>query len=339
MPEDIAPALLDAIRQDFERNLGGRQRAVQLLEKIQAGGANYADAGDYAEEVGTALADAFRANLSSAVLPDGRMYYNIADRVVRPLLEQDHALVAEAAQTVQQSLNTAAGLGLKPQDVPLNESRVQGLLDKISNAEQYDTVAWVLGEPVKNFSRAIVDESIRRNVEFQGGAGLRPRVIRRVVANCCRWCGRLAGTYTYPDVPQEVYQRHEYCRCTVEYDPGDGRRQNVHTKQWTDPNENVKILERRLVGLRTNNVTIRSVSEHVKQRMTERSVPVDSIQDAIENPLKIGDVKYDKAGRPSFTVTGLKATLAVNPDTGVIVTCYPTHSRTREKLLEELKEK
>ncbi len=249
MPEDIAPALLDAIRQDFERNLGGRQRAVQLLEKIQAGGANYADAGDYAEEVGTALADAFRANLSSSVLPDGRMYYNIADRVVRPLLEQDHALVAEAAQTVQQSLNTAAGLGLKPQAVPLNESRVQGLLDKISNAEQYDTVAWVLGEPVKNFSRAIVDESIRRNVDFQGGAGLRPRVIRRVVANCCRWCGRLAGTYTYPDVPQEVYQRHEYCRCTVEYDPGDGRRQNVHTKQWTTAKERDKIETRKTVGL------------------------------------------------------------------------------------------
>ena len=249
MPEDIAPALLDAIRQDFERNLGGRQRAVQLLEKIQAGGANYADAGDYAEEVGAALADAFRANLSSDVLPDGRMYYNIADRVVRPLLEQDHALVAEAAQTVQQSLNTAAGLGLKPQAVPLNESRVQGLLDKISNAEQYDTVAWVLWEPVKNFSRAIVDESIRRNVDFQGGAGLRPRVIRRVVANCCRWCGRLAGTYTYPDVPQEVYQRHEYCRCTVEYDPGDGRRQNVHTKQWTTASERDKIETRKTVGL------------------------------------------------------------------------------------------
>ena len=249
MPEDIAPALLDAIRQDFERNLGGRQRAVQLLEKIQAGGANYADAGDYAEEVGAALADAFRANLSSDVLPDGRMYYNIADRVVCPLLEQDHALVAEAAQTVQQSLNTAAGLGLKPQAVPLNESRVQGLLDKISNAEQYDTVAWVLGEPVKNFSRAIVDESIRRNVDFQGGAGLRPRVIRRVVANCCRWCGRLAGTYTYPDVPQEVYQRHEYCRCTVEYDPGDGRRQNVHTKQWTTASKRDKIETRKTVGL------------------------------------------------------------------------------------------
>ena len=251
MPEDIAPALLDAIRQDFERNLGGRQRAVQLLEKIQAGGANYADAGDYAEEVGAALADAFRANLSSDVLPDGRMYYNIADRVVRPLLEQDHALVAEAAQTVQQSLNTAAGLGLKPQAVPLNESRVQGLLDKISNAEQYDTVAWVLGEPVKNFSRAIVDESIRRNVDFQGGAGLRPRVIRRVVANCCRWCGALAGSYSYPNVPQDVYRRHENCRCDVTYTPGDGRTQNVWTKSWND-SPDVLAARRNFTGLDTS---------------------------------------------------------------------------------------
>ena len=249
MPEDIAPALLESIRQDFESNLGGRQRAVQLLEKIQAGGANYADAGDYAEEVGAALADAFRANLSSAALPGGRMYWNIADRVVRPLLEQDHTLVAEAAQTVQQSLNTAAGLGIRPQPVPLNESRVEGILNKISAAEQYDDVAWVLGEPVKNFSRAIIDESIRRNVEFQGGAGLRPRVIRRVVANCCRWCSNLAGTYTYPDVPNDVYRRHEYCRCTVEYDPGDGRRQNVHTKRWTTASERDKIETRKKIGI------------------------------------------------------------------------------------------
>ena len=33
--------------------------------------------------------------------------------------------------------------------------------------------------------------------------GLRLRVIRRVVANGCRRCGRLAGICTCPDVPQE----------------------------------------------------------------------------------------------------------------------------------------
>ena len=196
--EDVAPALLEGIRRDFAANLGGRQRAAQLLEKIRAGSATYADAGDYAEEVGMALADAFRANLSGATLPDGRMYWNIAERVVQPMLAEDHALVAEAAQTVQQSLNEAAGLGLRAQDVPLDADRVDGILQKICGADQYDSVSWVLDEPVKNFSRHVVDESLRRNVNFQGRAGLRPRVIRRAEAHCCRWCSSLAGTYAYP---------------------------------------------------------------------------------------------------------------------------------------------
>ena len=36
-PEDVAPALLESIRQDFARNLGGRERAARLLEQIQGG--------------------------------------------------------------------------------------------------------------------------------------------------------------------------------------------------------------------------------------------------------------------------------------------------------------
>src|SRR5699024_8442274 len=106
---------------------------------------------------------AFQANLSSAVLPDGRMYWNIADRVVRPMLEEDNGLVSAAAEQVQTALNEAAGLGLQAQSVPLNESRVKGFLDRLSNALQYDDIAWILGEPVVNFSQAVVDESIRRN--------------------------------------------------------------------------------------------------------------------------------------------------------------------------------
>src|SRR5699024_6529273 len=126
MAEDVAPALLDAIRADFSARLGGRKRAAQLLELIQRGAGTYQDANDYSKQVGEALSEAFQANLSSAVLPDGRMYWNIADRVVRPLLEEDHSLVAAAAEQVQTSLNEAAGLGLQAQAVPLNESRVKG---------------------------------------------------------------------------------------------------------------------------------------------------------------------------------------------------------------------
>ena len=63
-------------------------------------------------------------------------------------------------------------------------------------------------------------------------------------------------------------------------------------------------------------MAIRSVSEHVKQRMTERSVPVDSIQDAIENPPEIGPVKYDKAGRPPFYRCGAQRNASCQPGHG-----------------------
>lgn len=251
MAQDIAPDLLEAIRRDFVRNLGGSKRAAELLEAIQSGRAGYAEAGEYAEEVGRALSEAFQSNLSGDTLPDGRMYWNLADRVIRPLLEEDHALVSEAARQVQQQLNEAAGIGIKAQSVPLDQDRVDGILNRLAAAEQYEAVAWLLGEPVILFSRSVVDESVRRNAEFQGEAGLTPRIIRRAESHCCEWCARLAGTYTYPDVPRDVYRRHDFCRCVVEYDPGDGKRQNVHTKQWLESDETLEY-RRSLEGIDTS---------------------------------------------------------------------------------------
>lgn len=107
MAEDIAPALLEQLQAAFLENLENDKTAAKLLEEIQAGTATYAKAGDYAEQVGAALADAFSACLTADALPDGKMYWNIADRVVRPLLEQDYDLVSDAAVQVQTALNQA----------------------------------------------------------------------------------------------------------------------------------------------------------------------------------------------------------------------------------------
>lgn len=251
MPDDVAPALLEAIRRDFAENLGGRKRATELLQLIRGGSATYVDAGAYAQEVGAALSEAFRANISSAALPEGKMYWNIAERVVQPMLQEDHRIIAEAAKDVQKSLNEAAGLGLAPQEVPLNKSRVDGILNRLTSADKFDDIAWILGEPIINFSQSIVDDSIRRNVDFQGRSGLQPRVVRRVKANCCEWCENLDGSYTYPSVPDDVYRRHERCRCTVEYTPSSGRSQNVWTKQWQEP-EAVLQARREFTGLDTS---------------------------------------------------------------------------------------
>ena len=225
--KDIAPELLERIRADFRALLGDAKPAADT----------YVAAADYAELVGSALAEAFRRNLTADALPDGRLYWNIADRVVRPLLEEEHLLVADASAAVQQALNQQANLGIAPQRAVLHTDAVDDLLNKVSAAEQFEDVAWVLDEPVRTFSRMVVDDTLKRNVDFQGKAGLRPRVIRTAESHCCRWCSALAGTYDYPRVPKDVYRRHERCRCRVEYDPGEGRRQNVWNKTWSEDEE------------------------------------------------------------------------------------------------------
>ena len=93
--KDIAPELLERIRADFLTLLGDAQQEADT----------YTAAAAYAELVGSALADAFRRNLTADILPDGRLYWNIADRVVRPLLEEDYARIADAAAAAQQALN------------------------------------------------------------------------------------------------------------------------------------------------------------------------------------------------------------------------------------------
>ena len=250
--EDIAPQLLETLRSRFSEKIAVNPKIRALLKKIDAGNATYVDAEEYAYQIGKALAEVFRDNLSSAVLPDGRMYYNIAERVLRPLLEEDHAIVSQAAATVQTFLNQKANIGIKAQTVEVNEDRIYGIVNKMSESGTFDDVAWVLDEPVKNFSINVVDEILRANVNFQGRAGLKPKVIRRAERNCCKWCSDLDGVYDYP-VSREVYQRHERCRCTVEYDPADGKRkrQNVHTKAWTDQDGYDILEERKKIAVQT----------------------------------------------------------------------------------------
>ena len=235
--KDMAPELLERIRAEFLAQLGAAQPTAQT----------YADAAEYAELVGNALAQAFCRCLTADALPEGRLFWNLADRVVRPLLEEGGSLAAAAAMQGQQALNRQAGLGLAPQQAPLDQEALEGLLNKLADAPQIQNVAWVLEEPVKTFVRKAVDDTLQANVEFQGKAGLRPRVVRTAESHCCKWCAALAGAYDYPHVPKDVYRRHERCRCRVEYDPGEGRRQNVWNKTWTDPEERDKIEARKQV--------------------------------------------------------------------------------------------
>jgi RHS repeat-associated protein len=87
--------------------------------------------------------------------------------------------------------------------------------------------------------------------------------------------------------------------------------------------------------LTKNGVGITGFTKHAVNQAIERGVAPAAIKDALKNPLQLGSVKIDSLGRPSQTLVGRSATVVVNPQTGQIVTLYPTSSRRARKLLGE----
>lgn len=248
--EDIVPALLQRLQRLFDANIANDGQLQALLETLAKGGAGYAQAEDAAWQIGDALARAFGQGLTAQALPDGRLYWNIADRALRPLLEQGYTMAVDAACAAQDALNAAGGIGIRVQRPKPNKDRIDGLLNAACAKENFEEAAALLDAPVRTLAQSAADDTLRANVAFQGKAGLRPTVIRKAESKCCKWCAALAGRYTYPDVPKDVFRRHANCRCVVEYDPGGGKKQNVWSKRWTDPEERAILEERKRVGLR-----------------------------------------------------------------------------------------
>lgn len=233
MVADIVPELLESIQRDFNSKIKKSTKLKRLRKMIDNGTATYVQANEYAIEVGSILSDVFKSHINSGALPDGKMYYNIAERIIDPALKNNHIIVSKVSADIQEHLNKTIGLGLKGIEPKVNKQRIESIINRVVAEEKFDDVAWILQEPIVNFTQNIVDDTIKENVNFQGESGLYPTVSRYVHGiDPCDWCRSLEGVYKYPDVPEEIYKRHDRCRCRVEYNPGDARKQNIWTKEW-----------------------------------------------------------------------------------------------------------
>lgn len=246
--EDMFPSLLQKIKAEFEKARLDSEILEELLEKLEENKANYLDANQYAIEIGEILSKVLGAYLSNESLPDGKMYYNIAKRLLEDVLGQNYDLVSDYTEKVQEDLNLRANLRIPAQVPELNQDRIDGLVNRLASEDDFGAVKWLVGETIVNFTQSIVDDMIQKNVVFQYKAGLSPKITRRTAGKCCKWCQELEGSYKYPSVPNDIYRRHSNCRCTVEYYPQDGRRQNVHTRKWSNINQE-DVERRKQIGI------------------------------------------------------------------------------------------
>lgn len=252
MEKDITPELLSAIEKEIEDRIA-KSKVIQEAKKLLFDNkSSYNTASDLAGEVGDIIAAVFKEKLSSDVLPNGKMYYNIADKILNKIMGDAYKDIANYAAAVQTQLNKNVGIGLKGIKPGAEQDRIDGIIKKVSHADSYDDVAYMLNEPVVNYCMSVVDRTVKANSEFQAKAGIKAVIKRISTGHCCEWCNAIAGTYEYPDVPKDVYRRHRFCRCMVEYNPGNGKRQNVHTKKWIDLDKKGKINIRCSISSKTD---------------------------------------------------------------------------------------
>lgn len=237
---ELGEGLLEAIEKDFTEDLQTDRMIAGIQRKIDRGG-TWADAEAYAARLGELKSRALQNNITAAVLPEGRMSRELAEEILMPALEENYRLVLDAAAQVQESLNQKAGIGLKAVRPEMNTDRVQGLVERIGESENFEDVSWLLGDPVVNFTQSVADETLEENAEFHAGAGLSPKIERIAEGNCCKWCAELEGEYDYDDKPRDIFRRHENCRCTVVYKPVKGKVSDVHSKKQFETTREARI--------------------------------------------------------------------------------------------------
>ena len=247
--EDMAPKLYDRVKKAFEKRIKGDTELRALLKTIEEGKATHKESYKAAEILGSALGERLQKDISSSDFENGTVPWNVCEKVFDPLIMELYDEITDTAAKVQGGLNSAAGIGIKPIKPQPDESRIKGFLELI-NHEQYDDAKWIFGAPLENYALNSVDETIEANASFHSGTGLRPKVTRISVGGCCDWCNEVAGVYYYPNVPKDVWRRHDRCKCIITYEPEKGGRQYLSggTKAWQeiDPEE---LEKRKTVGI------------------------------------------------------------------------------------------
>lgn len=218
--EDVGVDIIANVEKEFDRLLQDSEKIRTMYAMVRDGTATYANANDFSVEVGNLLSKAFQSQISSDVLPNGRMYYNIAERLMNKMLRKDHDIISEVTADVQTIINDAAGYGVNGIVASVDEKRIQGFIERLSEELDYDSIKWILGEPITIYSLSVLTDTMLANAKVMDDLGVNVTITRLLGRgeSACKWCKSLAGVYNYESVSNsgnEIYMRHDRCRCQL----------------------------------------------------------------------------------------------------------------------------
>ena len=131
MNKDVVPELWEEIKREYGRLIKENRNIKAFLEKLNSGKAEGNDVSKYGNELGNCAAQAFLKYIRADNLPDGKLYWNIAERIVTSMMDEVYGEVNRVASLVQEKDDKANNIHIKPQKAPFPKYRIRDLTDKI----------------------------------------------------------------------------------------------------------------------------------------------------------------------------------------------------------------
>ncbi|MBR4201022.1 MAG: hypothetical protein IKQ91_07060 [Oscillospiraceae bacterium] len=137
---------------------------------------------------------------------------------------------------VQEALDEAQGLHLRPQHAPFDAKRAHQIGGSTVDPTKPEDVRQRRARAAtETLTKSMHDDRMKAEAKFRHRAGLNCRITRVAVNGCCPWCSDVAGRYRYGEEPKDIYKRHDNCDCTVTFENG-RKRQDVWSKrEWEAP--------------------------------------------------------------------------------------------------------
>lgn len=275
---DIGAELLEKIRAEFQKNCKADKYIQSVLKKIEGSTAKMEEVALLSKQLGLRASQAIGTYVNAGALPDGKMYYNIADTILSGVLKDNYDIINSAVAACQKALDRKAGINIRPQQAEFPAERIQAVANAASIPDIAEEVMIRrMTAPAQNITESFYNDYVEANVKFRSDAGLDCYIIRNDHGGCCEWCAKLAGKYHYPeDVPKDVYRRHDNCGCTVTYLNGK-KAQNVWDKtKWNVSDEErermKKVGAREPIRLKNKTVTKEPI------RLVDKSLKSDIIK-------------------------------------------------------------
>lgn len=239
--EDIAPELYNKIQYRMRTML---TRDMDLVTKIRKGKATQRDIAKYADRVGRAASISFKEVLKLDDLPDGKLYWNIADKTIGETLRNiyDDVNAVAAIQMRGEDIKKGFKLGIKQGIKP--DKRIKDVLEMAVAQTTQETLDNAMTDPVIATARKYYDDFQRANGDARSALGFAETVIRKYDdkglhngKTPCLWCLRREGTFTMQQAHAlGVFERHPGCGCMIEViTPKNTQVQTDWTRnEWTE---------------------------------------------------------------------------------------------------------